>query len=67
MKKNIIIGDLPWKYIPRRLCPKMERKLHGTIKNYKVYCWPNHYQGRYLRKTLQFPRKTVWIPLFNLL
>jgi hypothetical protein len=36
MKKNIIFGDLKRKYIQRRLCPKMERKLQDKIKNYKV-------------------------------
>jgi hypothetical protein len=65
IKKNIIIGNLHWKYIQRRLCPKMEGKLEGKIKNYKQ-CSVDQIttkEGTY--GTLEsFSRNTVWIPLF---
>jgi hypothetical protein len=66
MKKNIIIGDLHWEYIQRRLCPKMEMKLQGTIKNYKQ-CSVDHITTKEDNgETLEsFARNTVWTPLFK--
>ena len=65
MKKNIVIGDLHWNYIQRRLCPKMERKLQGTIKNYKQHSVDQITIKEGTRGTLEsFPRNIVWIPLF---
>lgn len=65
MKKNVIIGDLHWKHIQRRLCPKMERKLQGKIKNYKQCSFDQITTKEGACGTLEsFPRNTVWIPLF---